>query len=113
MPKCQFCGNSYAADAESCPGCGAKIIRQDNPYEATEPDQQLDSLENRVLAALRAGRKVEAVKLYRAEMGVGLKPARQAVETLAKKHEVNTRGTGCAGILLLLAAIWTLLAMLR
>jgi ribosomal protein L7/L12 len=40
----------------------------------------LDSVE----AAILAGRKIEAIKLYREEHGVGLKEAKEAVEAIQR-----------------------------
>lgn len=43
--------------------------------EATEPSEQ-------VCALYRQGKKIEAIKLYREETGVGLKEAKETVETI-------------------------------
>ncbi len=68
------------------------------------PDQNApapDSLEGRVLAAMQAGRKIEAVKIYRAEQDVGLKEAKETVEELARRHGIVATRGGCAGAALL------------
>ncbi|MHB8898059.1 MAG: hypothetical protein ACYC6Y_04875 [Thermoguttaceae bacterium] len=73
------------------------------------------SAENDVVVLLRAGRKIEAVKVYRQRHRVGLKEARKAVEALGAQHGVAARGSGCAGVILLAvagaaAAAWRFLA---
>ncbi|MGI9290256.1 MAG: hypothetical protein ACR2QG_03145 [Gammaproteobacteria bacterium] len=39
-----------------------------------------------VIAALQAGRKIEAIKLLRAQMGMDLKTSKEAVEAYAMTH---------------------------
>jgi ribosomal protein L7/L12 len=73
------------------------------------------SVDNEVVVLLRAGRKIEAVKVYRQRHRVGLKEARKAVEALGAQHGVAARGFGCAGVILLIvagvsAAAWRFLA---
>ncbi len=67
-----------------------------------------------------AGRKIEAIKLYRERSGVGLKEARDRVEAfeieLRAQHPErfahSPRSGGCTGVLLLVGAaalvLWTL-----
>ena len=57
-------------------------------------------LEQRVLALLQGGKKIEAIRIYREQTSVGLKEAKDAVEALARKHGIVSKGAGCAGILL-------------
>lgn len=47
-----------------------------------------DPITPEIAAAIRAGRKIEAIKLYREAHGVGLKEAKDAVDA----YEVATRG---------------------
>ena len=51
------------------------------PLRAAMPPANSDTLEN----LIRAGRKIEAIKLYRAQTGVGLKDAKDHVEALAQQ----------------------------
>lgn len=51
------------------------------------PNGSLD--ETRLLAELRAGRLVEAIKLYRQHYGCDLREAKRAVETLAERHGIR------------------------
>jgi ribosomal protein L7/L12 len=39
-----------------------------------------------VLRELRAGRKIQAIKIYREVTGAGLRDAKEAVEALARQH---------------------------
>jgi ribosomal protein L7/L12 len=70
------------------------------------------SLEAEVLSALSRDGKIGAIKLYRERTKVGLKDAKDAVEGLAARHGVAAKGSGCAGMVLLLtlalAATFTL-----
>ena len=42
-----------------------------------------------ILDLMQRGRKIEAIKLYREEHGVGLREAKEAVEALADGHAVS------------------------
>jgi len=44
-----------------------------------------------VEAALRAGRRVEAIRLYRQQHGVGSREAQQAVDQLQRRQQVGRR----------------------
>ena len=59
-----------------------------------------------IVALLEAGRKLEAVKLYRERTGVDLKQARDAVEAIAADRRIVVpSGSGCLGVVLLMVAI--------
>ncbi|MGO9115172.1 MAG: hypothetical protein ACLP9L_38665 [Thermoguttaceae bacterium] len=93
MPKCRFCDHKNPAGADRCQNCGS-WIEQAVPTglaglePRTDPEvrvpQQPDSLEGQILLLMKAGRKIEAIKLYRQETGNGLKEAKDAVEALAE-----------------------------
>jgi ribosomal protein L7/L12 len=82
-----------------------------------DPEDQAD----RIKAALFAGRKIEAIKLYREQTGVGLAGAKAAIERLEEELRAatpasfaNPPGKGCAGASAVLvgivgAAFWLLL----
>ncbi|MCC6609074.1 MAG: ribosomal protein L7/L12 [Burkholderiales bacterium] len=63
------------------------------------------------IAALRQGNKVEAIKIVRAELGLGLKEAKDAVEDYERAHPSEranaalTRGDPSAGRTWLLVTI--------
>jgi ribosomal protein L7/L12 len=52
-----------------------------------------NTLDGRVLALLRDGRKIEAIKLYRDITGAGLKEAKDAVEALEKGGSLASKPT--------------------
>jgi ribosomal protein L7/L12 len=106
MPICPFCNEENPAEAEVCKKCGNAIPREE-PAEG-EPDE----FERELLELLKGGRKIEAIKVYRAKMGQGLKEAKDAVEALAAKHGIESKRVGCAGmvlLVLLLPLAWRLL----
>ena len=115
--ECRFCCYVNAAGAQRCKDCGAWLPSQKSPstedQEAVAEAVEQTCLRDQLLAMLRERKTIEAVKLYRAEMGVGLKEAKEVIEELADKHNLSTPGVGCTGVLLvLLAASGTLLAIL-
>jgi ribosomal protein L7/L12 len=69
-------------------------------FSRAEPD---DDLEAELLRLLRQGRKLEAVKLYRDRRGVSLMEAKETVESLAARNEIETQGGGCLGVVVALA----------
>jgi ribosomal protein L7/L12 len=58
------------------------VSREDVPH---------DALVQEVMELLRDGRKINAIKRYRAATGVGLKEAKEAVEAIARKSEGVSR----------------------
>ena len=48
-----------------------------------QPDPSISDAE--IEAQIRAGRPIEAIRLYRRRSGAGLKEARQAVDTMARR----------------------------
>lgn len=74
---------------------------------------------SRVKEALFAGQKIQAIKLYREQTGVGLKEAKDAVEKLEAELRTSTPGqfakpakAGCASVIVatVFVVIWRLLA---
>ncbi len=72
--------------------------------QASPSDLDAGLLEE-VLSLMGSGKKIEAVKRYRAQMGVGLAEAKQAVEALAAQHGVAGQGSGCATVLAAVAVV--------
>jgi ribosomal protein L7/L12 len=64
-----------------------------------------EGFEGDVLRLLSAGEKIQAIKLYRQQMGGGLKEAKQAVEALGERNGLLVRGSGCLGVMLMLVSI--------
>ena len=100
MPKCRICDHNNPAGTDRCQNCGS-WIEQAVPSESSgqEPrtayeervPQQPDSLEGQILLLMQAGKKIEAIKLYRQETGRGLKEAKDAVEALAAGRPIARR----------------------
>jgi ribosomal protein L7/L12 len=78
MPRCVFCNTSVSAGSQSCPKCGAALRLDDEPVRGPAGAFQPDDL----LALVRDGRTIEAIKEYREQTGVGLKEAKGAIEML-------------------------------
>jgi len=70
MPKCFCCNYDVFPSIGQCPQCGATI------------GQPTAHLEREVRSLLDQGRKIEAVKLYKDQTGVGLAAAKDAVEAM-------------------------------
>jgi ribosomal protein L7/L12 len=79
MPQCTRCKKTVATDAARCPHCGAWLSQ---PADAPEPNHE--SLEDEIRSLLRQGRKIEAISLYREQVGVGLAAAKDAVERIGR-----------------------------
>ena len=107
MPKCHFCDHNNPAGIDRCQNCGAWIERKagststDSGRQA-EPTPEPDSLETQLLALMKGGKKIVAIKLYRQQTGCDLKAAKDAVEALAANHGIVSKGGGCAGVILLM-----------
>jgi hypothetical protein len=67
--RCPECASDVSDQAEACPNCGYPVRRIKAPADG-------------VTAALKAGKKIEAIKIYRQNTGLGLKEAKDAVEQM-------------------------------
>jgi ribosomal protein L7/L12 len=114
MSKCRFCDRDNPPGIDRCLGCGSWLEQGIPTAERTEEPitepkapapKPRDELEEQVLALLRVGRKIEAIKIYRQRTGKGLKVSKDAVEALAAEHGISPVGAGCAT-----AAVMTVLA---
>jgi len=76
----------------------------------TKPEVAGRDLEQQIVDLLQAGKKIEAIKLFRDKTGRGLAESKQAVEALASQHGIQSQGSGCAGALLSLLVITSILA---
>ena len=83
MIRCPFCDHKNPTGATHCAACKAELFDPDAPDGGT-PVADSNSLDGRVLALVRIGRKIEAIKLYRDVTGAGLKEAKDAVEALER-----------------------------
>jgi hypothetical protein len=114
MPKCPFCDYSNRSDTAQCEKCGAPLQTQIPTRDDAEPPTpapEPGSLDAEILGLMQGGKKIQAIKLYRERKGVGLKEAKDFVESLAAKHGVSSpSGGGCAGVVLVMVAAGAVLA---
>lgn len=74
LTSCRCCGGRVSNEAQTCPHCG-------QPKPAREATTAvMDQMES-ARAALRDGRKIEAIKIVRETTGLGLKEAKDLVES--------------------------------
>lgn len=71
-------------DLEQQLGAGVELARQSIPLpESTPPaTPNMDALAAQVVSLVRGGNKIEAIRVYREAMNVGLREAKEAVETI-------------------------------
>ncbi len=100
MDECPVCRQTLASHADFCPHCRA-LMGSQQP-SSTEPETS--RRDEQLLELLRAGRKIDAIKLYRKQTQAGLKEAKDAVEALAAEHGIVPQRAGCAAVLLLILA---------
>ena len=79
MRICSSCSHENPDDVERCRECGTLLDAPD-PVEAD------------IQFLLKAGRKIEAIKLYRERTGAGLKEAKEAVEAIDEGRGRVKRG---------------------
>ena len=122
MSTCRICDHNNRSGAKYCEKCGAELLSQgDEPASAkgqssaAHPEAQgelPEGIEAELLAVLESGRKIEAIKLYRERTGAGLKEAKDAVEALARQHNIGASSSGCAGAALTLTLLSVAAAVL-
>jgi ribosomal protein L7/L12 len=81
---CPFCDHKNAPGATRCASCKAELPRPEE-VDDVSTSGPAHSLDGRVLALMREGRKIEAIKLYRDLTGAGLGEAKNAVEALERE----------------------------
>jgi len=83
-----------------------EALEQNEPPAAAEPADA--ALETQIVSLLEAGRKIEAIKVYRERTGAGLKEAKDAVESIAAERQtiapIAPSGSGCLGVIVLFVA---------
>src|SRR5271157_3790758 len=103
-------GLKEAKDAVEALAEAQPIVRRSS--ESVEPiGKNPNSLEDQVLTLMQAQKKIWAIKVYRERTGVGLKQAKDAVEALAAKHGISPKQAGCAGMILLMVAVSTIIGV--
>lgn len=85
-------------------------------------EQLSDAVQKQMADALAAGQKIEAIKIYRAATGEGLKEAKDFVEDLVPKlveqdpetygKLASAKGTGCTSMLVAAFSMGLLLTLL-
>jgi ribosomal protein L7/L12 len=81
--RCPFCDHKNPPGATRCAQCKAELSPPEKVDDVSTSGLS-QSLDGRVLALVREGRKIEAIKLYRNVTGAGLKEAKDAVEALER-----------------------------
>lgn len=85
-------------------------------------NQTNDPFSQAVKSAVDAGRKIEAIKIYRAETGVGLKEAKDAVDFLALQRkgspttnnaDMSEPGSGAGSLVKLLVFVVALVLLYK
>ncbi|HTI50612.1 MAG TPA: hypothetical protein VL475_06670 [Planctomycetaceae bacterium] len=64
----------------------------------TSPAAMASGEDAELLELLRQGQKIPAIKRYRERNSCDLRGAKEAVEALAARHGLSSRGAGCLGI---------------
>ena len=68
-------------------------------------------LEDEILSLLEKGRKIKAIKLYHKLTGAGLKEAKEIVEAIAADYGISPKKAGCAGMVLLMVVVFTVIGL--
>jgi ribosomal protein L7/L12 len=92
---------------------GAGLKESKDAVEAIQRGQSAPAVpasdrdfEAELVALLERGQKIGAIKLYRERTGVGLKDAKDAVESLAERRGgVISQRAGCLGVIAVLLAL--------
>jgi ribosomal protein L7/L12 len=85
MAICAFCNATVAAGSKYCLKCGAAIFVDDT---ADAGGTAAPATEADLASLLRQGQKIEAIKRYRAQTGVGLAEAKAAVEAIERGEKL-------------------------
>lgn len=90
-------------------------IQSGNTEEADSssagPMGMSDELLTEIIELLRKGAKIPAIKVYRTAVSSSLREAKEAVEKIARDHDIAEARSGCGATaaLLGLASIWVIL----
>jgi ribosomal protein L7/L12 len=79
MVRCTSCAHDNPPGLPRCQNCGAELPTPTSPALRVD-----DDLAARVRSLTEAGRKIEAIKLFRERTGAGLKEAKDAVEAIER-----------------------------
>lgn len=103
--RCKSCGAGLhfepGATATTCPHCGTEYVIE---LAAGEPPAIAYDAE--IIELLRQGRQLQAIKHLRSRTGLGLKEARDYVNTLARRENIAvSAGASQAGCVVVAAAV--------
>ena len=107
--RCTSCGTSlsysYGVEEIKCHRCGNVVVV--DPYQHIHrPDYEQD-----VLRVLRTGKYVEAVKMVRYRSGLGLKEAKQYVDSLAARNRIPVSMGSSKMVVMVVIALLLLLGI--
>ncbi|MFO1518906.1 MAG: zinc-ribbon domain-containing protein [bacterium] len=85
---CTQCGAALPPEAKFCPQCGRQIVSSTLPASSDTSE---------ILELLRQGKMIEAIKRDRLKTGRGLKESKEAVEALARQHQISPSAARSAG----------------
>jgi ribosomal protein L7/L12 len=116
MPNCRHCGGLNAADSVQCEKCGALLATSPATEDVATP-VHLSQHDAELVALLRGGRKIDAIKLHREVSSSGLKEAKDYVEALAAEQGIpQAKGCGAAALVLVtlsLGSAWAVVTLWR
>lgn len=96
--KCPRCGWNLFSESDYCEYCGAKISNfvQGEMGKSPHKSEYPNFLTGRILSILKQGKgnKLQAVKIYKEETGVGLKKAKEYVDRLFEENHIGPN-SGC------------------
>ncbi|MCA9113440.1 MAG: hypothetical protein KDA79_00020 [Planctomycetaceae bacterium] len=106
---CPFCSQPVHPEDQRCAECGADLRPDagpspENTGETTETSPAEPPPAERIAGLLLEGRRVQAVREWQQATGCDLVEAVVAVDRISDRAGI-ARPRGCAGVLLLLAAI--------
>lgn len=91
--KCPYCGRSYFIEGDARPGAGQQRKRPKitgvRPARIPEERKTVaitEEMMSKIKELLSRGAKIQAIKLYRDETGVGLKEAKDYVENIEEER---------------------------
>lgn len=101
MQRCTACDHIQFVEAGNCERCGAPLPALPRESEPNAPGPASGSLEAEVIQLAAQRGKIEAIKRYRQATNASLKDAKDAVEALMARYQIQPAKAGCAGVLLL------------